>query len=125
MDSASREKRKRMEGHANRRAAPASTHSEAAASAPGLPGNGLPGPALGHLQQLQQLPVQHYCDACKQFCAAQEHADGPEMPHTMRCTACGSVAVPIDPAAAVSPCTEVGVLQAIVQLSSLSMCRPF
>lgn len=122
MDSASREKRKRMEGHANRRAAPASTHSEAAASAPGLPGNGLPGPALGHLQQ---LPVQHYCDACKQFCAAQEHADGPEMPHTMRCTACGSVAVPIDPAAAVSPCTEVGVLQAIVQLSSLSICRPF
>ena len=94
MDSASREKRKRMDNHAVRRSGPAPGEGAAQAGQAGLP-SGAP------LQDLQ-----HYCDACKQLCVAQEHAEGPEMPNTMRCTACGSVALPIDPAV-VGPWTKL------------------
>ena len=91
MDSVSREKRKRIDNHAVRRTAPAP--SEAAGH---IGQSGQPSPAQA-LHHLQQLPLQHYCDSCKTLCAAQEHAEGAELPTSMRCPACGSVALPIDP----------------------------
>lgn len=86
MDSASREKRKRMDSHAVRRSGPAPGDDAAQGGHAGLP-------SASTLQDMQ-----HYCDTCKQLCMAHEHAEGPEMPNTMRCTACGSVALTIDPA---------------------------
>ena len=93
MDSASREKRKRMDNNAVRRSAPGAGPDGARAGQAGLPGG-----ALQHMQLgAQQGSISYFCDTCKQFCAFQEHAEGPEMPPTMRCTACGSAAVHIDP----------------------------
>ena len=91
MDSVSREKRKRIDNHAVRRTAPAPPEATEHVGQ-----SGLPSPAQA-LHQLQQLPLQHYCDSCKTLCAAQEHAEGAELPTSMHCPACGSIALPIDP----------------------------
>ena len=91
MDSVSREKRKRIDNHAVRRTAPAPSEAIGHVGHSALPS---PANALHHLQQ---LPLQHYCDSCKTLCAAQEHAEGDELPTSMHCPACGSVALPIDP----------------------------
>lgn len=112
MDSASREKRKRMDSHTVRRSAPAPPLDTVRAGQVGPP-------SAQALQQMQQLGLTYYCENCKSLCMALEHAEGPELPNTTRCTACGSIAQPVDPAA-VSPCPSILQMNSLV-LPFLSM----
>ena len=109
MDSASREKRKRMDSHTVRRSAPVPPLDAVRAGEVGLP-------SAQALEQMQQLGLTYYCENCKSLCVALEHAEGPELPNTTRCTSCGLIAQPVDPAA-VSPCLNV--------LQIMSLVLPF